>query len=313
MSEIPFVKTLGDALESAATARIARRRRLRRRITGSTVAFAVAASGVAAASGIFASPERLATTSVACYERADLDATVSIVSTGERSPVETCARVLRTDRPLVACVAAGHVAVLPGRAACERVGLPPLTAAAGYTPARAKVNAFARDVMALETSADCIPPREFERRVQALLDRSGWTGWRTWLRLDVSDGPCGTVSSMGGTPERTIEGALDADGRRVMVFGEASRSTMDLLYGPAGLAPTLEDASGERCFSSVDLRAHVRRVVGHDRAVTFEQHPRGVDQRPMDARADRLREGCAVVADVQPAADGHAVVVTIDG
>lgn len=310
MSQIQFVKTLGDAIESAAAARIARRRRVRRRITGGTVAFAVAASGVAAASGIFASPERLATTSVGCYERADLGADVSIISTGDRSPVETCARVLRTDRPLVACMASGHVAVLPGRNACERVGLPPLPAE--YTPARAKVNAFARDVMALETSADCIAPREFERRVQALLNRSGWTGWRTWLRLDVSDGPCGSVSSIGGTPERTIEGALDPDDRRVMVFGEASRSTMDLLYGAAGLAPALEDESGARCFSSVALRAHVRREVGRGRTVTFKP-PHGPDQRPMDARAERLREGCSVVADVEPAADGHGIVVMIDG
>jgi hypothetical protein len=33
-----------------------------------------------------------------------------------------------------------------------------------------------------------------------------------------------STSSTGGTPERTIEGALDADGRRVMIFGVAPRA-----------------------------------------------------------------------------------------
>ena len=53
MSEIPFVNALGDAIEHAVSRR---RSRLRRRIAFGAVAFAVAASGVAAASGVFESP-----------------------------------------------------------------------------------------------------------------------------------------------------------------------------------------------------------------------------------------------------------------
>jgi hypothetical protein len=29
-------------------------------------------------------------------------------------------------------------------------------------------------------------------RVQRLLDASGWTGWTTWLRPDLAEGPCGS-------------------------------------------------------------------------------------------------------------------------
>ena len=75
MSEIPFVNALGDAIErSAATSIAGRRRRIRRRLTGGVLAFAVAATGVAAASGVFetGTPEQLATTSIGCYSRADL-------------------------------------------------------------------------------------------------------------------------------------------------------------------------------------------------------------------------------------------------
>jgi hypothetical protein len=131
--------------------------------------------------------------------------------------MDACRAVLKTDAPLVAC-AGETVAVFPGRAGtCEKLGLRPLPAQ--YATARAKVNAFARDVMALERSG-CIPPREFAGRVQDLLNRSGWTGWRTWLRLDVRDGPCGKVSGQGGDGRRTIEGSLDTEGHRVIVVGE---------------------------------------------------------------------------------------------
>jgi hypothetical protein len=190
MSEIPFVNRLGDAVERAAAARIAtRRRRIRRRLTVGALSFAIVATGVAAASGVFSSPEQLATSAVGCYERPSFNANTSVLSTGEDSPIDTCRRVLHTDGPLVACMADHHVAVFPGGAeVCDKLGLAPLPP--GYAPARAKLNAFARDVQAIETSADCIPPRELARRVQALLDRTpGWSGWRTWLRLDVENGP----------------------------------------------------------------------------------------------------------------------------
>ena len=68
-----------------------------------------------------------------------------------------------------------------------------------------------------------IPPDDLAERVQALLDRSGWAGWHTWLRLDVSDGPCGSVSMLNGDGSRSIAPALDVEGHRVMVFGDPAR------------------------------------------------------------------------------------------
>jgi hypothetical protein len=294
MSEIPFVNRLGDAIERSAAAHIAGRRgRIRRRITLGALGFLVAATGVAAASGVFSSPERLASTGIGCYERASLTADVSVLSTGEQTPIETCRRVLRSDVPLVAC-ADEAVHVFPGGpGTCEQLGLEPLPRA--YTAARQRVNAFAREVMALEQRIDCLPPREFARRVDALLEHSGWTGWRTWLRLDVEAGPCGSVSNQGGDGRRTIDGSLDVEARRVLVVGTAARSTMDLLYSPGGLFIQLDAASRERCLSRAQLEALVRRRT--DRAVRFEGPP----------------SGCGTVADVRPAADGHGIVVALQG
>ena len=88
---------------------------------------------------------------------------------------------------------------------------------------RDRVAALAREVEALERGTGCVAPDEFAERVQALLDRSGWAGWRTRLRLDVADGPCGAVSAVNGDGSRSVEPALDVAARRVMVVGEPRR------------------------------------------------------------------------------------------
>jgi hypothetical protein len=195
MSEIPFVNRLGDAVERAAAARIpTRRRRIRRRLTVGALSVAIVATGVAAASGVFSSPEQLAASAVGCYERPSFNANTSVLSTGEDSPIDTCRRVLHTDGPLVACMADHHVAVFPGGAeVCDKLGLAPLPP--GYAPARAKVNAFARDVQAIETSADCIPPRELAQRVRRCLaarpaGRAGARGCgSTWKTAPAARSP----------------------------------------------------------------------------------------------------------------------------
>jgi hypothetical protein len=235
MSEIPFVRRLGDALESAAAARLAtRRRRIRRRLGGGALGLAIAASGVAAGSGILSgTPEQLATRAVGCYERLSLERGATWVSTGTASPVDTCARVLGTDGPLTACAyeSEGAVAVFPGRDVCRRVGLAPLPA--GYAPARARVNALHRDVVALERSARCIPPEELARRAQALLDRRGWTGWRAVVRDDIQTGPCGAITMPGGDGRRYFEDVLWFDDRELNVVPGLGPVREDELYGPS--------------------------------------------------------------------------------
>ena len=115
---IPFVQALGDELERAIAAR---RRRVRRRIAFGAVSFAVLASGVAAASGVFsASPDQLATSGIGCYSKADLEhADVTVLSVNASDPVEACRSSAGLRGPAVAC-AGPAVIVLPGRPGTTR-------------------------------------------------------------------------------------------------------------------------------------------------------------------------------------------------
>jgi hypothetical protein len=310
MSQIPFVRRLGDALESAAATRLAtRRRRIRRRLGVGALGLAIAASGVAAASGILSgTPEELAANSVGCYERQSLDAGAGIVPTGTDSPIETCARILGTDRPLTACAHGGAVAVFPGRNACRRLGLPPVPA--GYDIARARVVALQRAVVAIEASADCIAPEELARRAQALLDRQGWEGWRAVVRDDIQDGPCASITSLGGAGERYFEGALWFADRELNVFPGVSRALEDLLYSAEkGIAGPLMDASGERCYDRAGLETMVReRLAGTGRRLSFSRSEPLIEGASISGpRGQRLREGCAIIDEVGPAADGEGI------
>jgi hypothetical protein len=322
VSHIPFFDRLGDTLEAAIrdpmTARRAARRRARR-LGGLALAAVLLVGGTIAAARILTEPEKLASVSIGCHLDPDLRDGGSFIWADGQDPVAACKKeYAQTGTPvpssMIACTdPAGSVAVIPGREGdCQRHGLEPLPF--DYRQANAKVAKFQRDVMALERHADCIPPRELARRVQALLERSGWTGWTTWLRSDMAGyGPCGSVSGLGGGGQRSISGALDAEGHRVMIFGGPARSTMDLLYGPHGLSAPLQDQSATRCFSVSDLQAHARRrVEPTGRRVSF--NPVG----PLDAgtemdsrRMSRYQAGCAVIHDVVAAGNGRDVVVSI--
>ena len=157
-------------------------------------------------------------------------------------------------------------------------------------------------ILAIEGSADCLPPEVLAARVQRLLDRSGWTGWTTWLRTDVSPGLCGSVSSLGGGGDRSISGALDDAGRRVMVFGALPRSTEDLLYGPGKLVAALQDESGERCYDPAELARQVRRRVAAAApgwSVTVEHRVQG-GLDPTDARGRVRRAAPSSTASFRP-------------
>ena len=317
MSTIPFVDRLGDAIEAAITdPAVARRRRARWRLLLAVGALLLlGASGAAAR--LLNEPDKLATGGIGCYQNAAMRGSVTIVWPGRRSPVEACAEAYRSAGhpvpPLVACAYNGAVAVLPGRdqEACQRQALEPLPP--GYPHALGKVARLEQAILAIEREADCRPPAVLAARVQRLLDRSGWTGWTTWLRPDVSPGPCGSVSNPGGSGRRSISGALDEAGHRVMVFGGPPRSTEDLLYGPGKLAPALQDASGARCYRPDELAEQVRRRVAAaapGRSVTIETRTDpGLELG--DARGERLRAGCAVVVGVGPAEDGHDLLVEV--
>jgi hypothetical protein len=43
---------------------------------------------------------------------------------------------------------------------------------------RTRVRVLAQEIAGIERSAPYVPPKQLANRVQALLDRSGWVGWR---------------------------------------------------------------------------------------------------------------------------------------
>jgi len=305
MSEIPFVKALGDELERKIAAR---RGRIRRRIVIGGLGFAIAATGVAAASGVFSPAEQLASTGIACYDQPNLDGGASVLSPGAQSPVEACRREMGTDGPLVACRAPEHVAVLPGGPRlCGRLGLEPLPPE--YASARARVLALERELAAIEDSADCVPLDEFAGRAQRVLDRLGWTGWRVKVRDDLGSGPCGSALGYNGDGSRSIEGTMLADERRLVVTPGPRRSTLDLLDGPG---VRVMDASGARCYTVDGIERLVRdRLPAGGRTLTFTTGSRPEGTGIVGARGDRLDEGCAIIVGFMPTPDDRGIVVEV--
>jgi hypothetical protein len=320
MSEIPFVNRLGDAIDEVIAApqpaaRLPRRRRARRYVQIALAALLVA-GGTMAVAQVLSDPDELATASVACYGAAYPNGGGVVDWAGTRSPVEVCAHALEVDgESLVACDAGGTVAVLrrSGPRTCTAAGLSRLPA--GYSAARGKVAALERKLLALQTSAECIPPEELARRAQALLDRLGWSGWRTNLRRDVYDGPCGAIMQMGGTPRLTLAGALDYPGRELMVTDGLPRSLASLLYGTPskpGVAAWLVDLSGRRCYTEAGLRSYVeRKLSSTGRRIGFRTASLRADVGLSGPRGRRYREGCAVIDVIGPAADFEGLVVRI--
>jgi hypothetical protein len=304
MSEIPFVKALGDELERKIAAR---RGRIRRRITLGALGFALVATSVAAASGVFSgSPEQLASTGVGCYDRAG---NVTVLSAGAGTPIEACRRALGTKGPLVAC-AGEAVLVFPGRpGTCERLGFEPLPAE--YASARNRVRKLERALAALEASADCIPLPEFAERAQGVLDRLGWTGWRVDVRGNLDRGPCGSALAFAGDGSESIEGSLTEE-HRLVVTPSPSRSTIELLYRADSPAISLMDATGERCYTVAGVQELARRRLAEaGRPLTFTESSLIGGAEIADARGDRLEEGCAVIDDVRPTPDDRGLVVGI--
>jgi hypothetical protein len=231
MSEIPFVNQLGDSIQTAITAssnkpaRFGLRRPKRVLIT---LAALLTLSGGVALAGILSDTTELATGSVGCYKTADRSGATFIIQPGDRSPADACRHALRDSGLSLGALATcdngrGAIVVFPDGAAnaCEQAGLKPPPPQ--YDAERARVRDLTRALIAIESSANCIAPRELAARVQTLLQKTGWNGWRPWLRLDLGRGPCGSVSEMGSDGSRSIVG-LDATGRRVMVFAGPDRA-----------------------------------------------------------------------------------------
>lgn len=86
----------------------------------------------------------------------------------------------------------------------------------------------------------------------------------------------------------------------------AHRRTARRLHGPQsrGRVP-------RRCYTTAGLEEMARqRLSGTGRAVSFRTGE--IPGEPIGPRAQRMREGCAIVYGVGPAADGFGIVVEID-
>ena len=306
MSEIPFVKALGDEIERAARRR---RGRVRRRIAFGAVTFAIAASGVAAASGVFsASPDELATSGIGCYEKADLEhSNVTVLAVDAPDPVAACRTALNARGPLVGCAGPAVIVVPGGPGTCEKLRLRPL--GPEYAAARAKVLRLQGGIAAIEAEHDCWKPDELAARVQTLLDRMpAWRAYRTRVADPTGDGPCGTITHSDGQGGRSIDGVVNPGEHEVIVILGPARSTDDLLYGPRLLG--LAQESAERCLDDGGAEALARAAVGsaeHPVTVAFE-HFDGESVEPLQSRLD---EGCSVIAGIGTTDDGYGIHVTI--
>jgi len=317
MTEIPFIDRLGDAIDAAIAEPLPRRVFSPRRRAVFVIAVAVLSLGAAAIAiaHVLSSPDELATRGIACYAAADLSSNVTVVA-NDGAPVAACADAFRRMGqpvpPLVACTNGSSVAVVPGSdtSACARLGLEPLPA--GYAASQAKVARLAQAVLTLEAAQDCVVPAALARRVQRVLDAQGWIAWRAEVQSPLT-GPCGTVSSLDGRGQRRIDGALDASRKVVRVSGAPARSTIALLYGRSGLAPSLEDESGTRCFTVAGLTELVQsRASSAGRSAGVElARPLPSTVTFADARQGRYRAGCAVLTDVHAASDGRSIVAVI--
>lgn len=314
MSEIPFVNQLGDAIETAiATPQPARRRRFGRRRRLGVVALALLLLGATGATvaRILADADQVASGTVACYDKPNLTGNVTVLGTITESPTTACAKVWSgggAAPPMVACARGAGVSVIPGSGskACGRVGLAPLPV--GYDMAQAKVARLQRNIAALEATADCIPTRQLARRAQALLARTGWTGWRAMVRANDA-APCGRILQRGGTAELSLGGALLADVRRLEVKGGPPRSLDNELFGERSLGVRLMDASGERCYTVAGLREMARRELAvTSRPISFKLGRLPAGTGIESPRGDRYAEGCAISVGAYPVYPERGVV-----
>lgn len=315
MSEIPFIGSLGDAIESAVTDSERRKRRVQRPHRALLVAVAVVVVGGAgvAVAQLGHDSGALAIDNVACYETADLKGDVSVLGSADgRSPISLCAEALGASGeevpPLVACARGDAVVVLPGQtaASCRANDLDPLPA--GYGAAREKVADLARWVAAIEGQADCVPPARLANAAQAVLDQAGWTGWRAVVARRAA-APCGWIRRLGGTG-LGLGAAMRPDTGELVVTTGPPRSVFEQLFGPRSLGARLVEASGARCFTTAELREHARRTlapIGLDVRVKTGRMPANIGIVP--PRGDRYAEGCAISLGAYPVYPGDGRIV----
>jgi len=320
VSEIPFVKQLGDALEAAIArpSRAPRLRRLgRRRYLAVGLAALTMAGGGAAVAGLFTDPVEIGFGAVACFDRPSTGGDVAIVSDPTRTPRQVCAEALPGSGlaagDLIACQWEGRgVVALPrgGRASCAELDLSPLPPS--YRRARlraAKLQAVAID---FERGAGCLPPRRFAKRLTAELRTRGWRGWRA---VDAGGpGPCGRVSvPTGSSLLGSIGSSVDATARTIGVKGRAPIELELMLYDTSSPGVRLFDITGERCFTLAGLEARARDALSPAGVpIRFKRGSMPAETGVEPPRGDRYAEGCAIFVGAAPAFPGGRTEIVVE-
>ena len=304
MSEIPFVNQLGDALETAIRRQPAHRRlRLgRRRYLAVALAALAVAGGGAAVAGMLNDPVEIGFGAVGCFEKTEADGNVGVISDPTRSPVDLCLSTMKdtyagmSPRDLLACSWDGHgvvVVLREDRGSCSARGLAPLPPS--YSRARRRAGRLQELVQRFERSVDCLPPREFARRLTVRLRRGGWRGWRA-VPGDGGEGPCGRVSSASGVALiGTIGDAVDARRRTVSGRRAFPLGLERFVYDAGSPGVRLFDGSAERCYTVAGLQDHVREVfspTGHP--VRFTVRSLAPNVGIASLQGDLYEKGCAV-------------------
>lgn len=304
MNDIRFLNELGDNLEEAARRNLDKqpgRRRPRRRLFIGLAVIAATATGIAAASQIFSSPDSLAANSIGCYESRDLSGNVAILSADGEPPVKVCARVRSEDlklppTKLVACAKGEVVVVFPGKD-CSEAGLNRLPD--DYRLAVEKHQRLALAIGEIEASADCVAPQQLADRAQEVFQRQGWDGWTAELRGDESL-PCGQISAPDGDGGRTLTGALNTADSTFYVFRSFPRAIEEELESRESPVNEAITASGGRCHTAAEVAKIARKELEADRFTVAlsptAERPQGMSFG--DSREARYRRGCAVIGDI---------------
>jgi hypothetical protein len=107
---------------------------------------------------------------------------------------------------------------------CQHLGRYGLTPLAPYDAAAVRVLTLAKQLRSDQEAARCIPPHTLVQRVQRVLRRLGWTGWRaaSWHRwrqvlANGRTGSCGMYEADGFSVSDPVA-SLDAQRHIVWIY-----------------------------------------------------------------------------------------------
>lgn len=330
MSEIQFVKELGDALETAISqhvspARVPRRHRrpkwVRPRVMVGLAVLAVG-GGVAGAAIVDQSTTTLVAHGLSCYSGTGNDANAAYnVPQNGQNPTAVCATLIGEPATrLVACADPKIGAVVyesngdPNQ--CQSLGLALLPA--NYAAANSQVYALQQALAADYNRADCTAPQQLAQEAQADLQRLGFTGWKAVVGTSTAfnvqyAGPCGDFPG-GGSATWNVAAALDATNHTVTILSGAARSIQQAARRTFTQALT---ATERRCYTLAGAQQLVRHLLDTTAGRTVPTKFAATRQEPGGQFSDGARQryydqGCTLFADLSIASDGQTFLALLE-